>query len=209
MELGYAISVYKAQGSEFERVYLVIPKRRTGLLSKELLYTGLTRASRHCTILIEDDIGSLVRLYRRESSQLARVNASLFSFKPVPDELRHMHSWYEEGKIHSTLTAFMVRSKSEVIIANMLAERDIPFTYETLLFAPDGTFYLPDFTITWNGEKWFWEHFGRMDLEEYRNKAETKRAWYERHFPGHVVTTMESPNLTKDADEIIRGHFEG
>lgn len=70
--------------------------------------------------------------------------------RPVPDALQNM-DWYEEGKVHETLADFMVRSKSEVIIANMLAERKLSFAYETPLFAPDGTFYLPDFTITWRG----------------------------------------------------------
>ena len=102
----------------------------------------------------------------------------------------------------------MVRSKSEVIIANMLAERDIPFRYEVPLFASDGTFYLPDFTIKARGEEWYWEHLGRLDLDEYRNHWETKKAWYDRFFPGHLVVTQESGNLSHDADSLIRQHFE-
>ena len=54
----------------------------------------------------------------------------------------------EDGRIHHTLADVVVRSKSEVIIANMLHERGISFRYERPLRAPDGTFYLPDFTIT-------------------------------------------------------------
>ena len=38
LELAYAISVHKSQGSEFDYVYIVIPKRDTHLLSMELLY---------------------------------------------------------------------------------------------------------------------------------------------------------------------------
>jgi hypothetical protein len=67
-----------------------------------------------------------------------------------------MFEWYEEGKIHRALANYMVRSKSEVIIANMLFERDIPFIYEMALYAQDGTMVLPDFTINWRGETWFW-----------------------------------------------------
>ena len=47
----------------------------------------------------------------------------------------------------------MVRSKSQVIIANMLFDRDIPFRYERPMYAQDGTFHLPDFTVTWRGEE--------------------------------------------------------
>ena len=43
-EDAFAITVHKAQGSEFERVLLVLPDAGHRVLSRELLYTGLTRA---------------------------------------------------------------------------------------------------------------------------------------------------------------------
>lgn len=207
LELAYAISVHKAQGSEFDRTYFVIPKHKQSLLSRGPFYTGLTRAGQHCTLLIEEDISPLLSMCRLEKSRLLRINASLFSFQPVPQELRKLGDWYEEGKIHSTLAEYMVRSKSEVIIANMLFDRDIPFTYEEPLFAPDGTFDLPDFTITWQGEDWYWEHLGRLDDEGYSNHWDTKRAWYEEHFPGRLVTTEESGELSREAAARIASHF--
>ena len=204
IELGYAISVHKSQGSEFGRVYFIVPKHKTALLSLELFYTGLTRASLHCTLLVEEDILPLVSMRRPERSHLLHINSSLFGFKPVPEKFLSMGDWYEEGKIHRTLADSMVRSKSEVIIANMLFDRDITFFYEKPLFAPDGTFYLPDFTIMWAGDKWYWEHLGLTDDEEYMNHWDTKRAWYEKFFPGKLVTTEESGNLSKDAESIIK-----
>jgi len=192
LELAYAISVHKAQGSEFQRVYFILPKHKRGLLSRELFYTGLTRAQIHCTLLIQEDIAPILSLRRPENSHLARINSSLFKFRPVPREFQTMHEWYEEGKIHRTLTEQMVRSKSEVIIANILAERNIPFKYEVPLYAPDGTFYLPDFTITWRGEEWYWEHLGMLHDESYRSHWETKRAWYEKHgFADRLIITSE------------------
>jgi exodeoxyribonuclease V alpha subunit len=207
LELAYAVSIHKAQGSEFDHVYFVVPKHKQTLLSRELFYTGLTRAARHCTLLIEEDISPLLSMRRLERSRLLRINASLFSFRPVPDDLRTLGGWYEEGRIHSTLTEYMVRSKSEVIIANLLFDREISFQYETPLFAPDGTFYLPDFTIRWHGQDWYWEHLGRLEDEDYRNHWETKQAWYDAHFPGRLVTTVDSGDLTKDAAELINSHF--
>ena len=85
----------------------------------------------------------------------------------------------------------------------LLHDRRVPFTYEMPLFAPDGTFYLPDFTIRVAGETWFWEHWGRMDLEPYRNHIETKREWYERFFPGRLLETAESGDLSIDAAAMI------
>lgn len=207
LELAYAISVHKAQGSEFDRVYFIVPKNKTALLSPELFYTGLTRASQHCTLLVEDDISPLLSLRRPEKSHLARISSSLFTFRPVREELQQMGGWYEEGKIHQTLAEFMVRSKSEVIIANMLHEREIPFKYEVPLYAANGTFYLPDFTITWRGEDWYWEHLGLMEQDKYRNHWETKQTWYNRFFPNSLVTTQEGGDLSKQADELIQQYF--
>jgi exodeoxyribonuclease V alpha subunit len=42
----YAMTVHKSQGSEFERVALVLPRDASPLLTRELLYTGITRAKR-------------------------------------------------------------------------------------------------------------------------------------------------------------------
>src|SRR5205814_6242934 len=80
LELAYAISVHKAQGSDFERVYFVVPKQKAALLSPELFYTGITRATRHCTIFIEEDVSPLLRIHRPEASHLVGINCSLFEF---------------------------------------------------------------------------------------------------------------------------------
>lgn len=149
----------------------------------------------------------LQSLRRRKKSHLLCINSSLFDFRPLSDDLLDMSGWYEEGKIHNTLAGFMVRSKSEVIISNMLSERGITFRYETELSAPDGTFYLPDFTVTYRGEKWYWEHWGMMNEDKYRNHAETKKKWYAEHFPGRLRETTESPSLSADADAIIKKRF--
>lgn len=207
LELAYAITVHKSQGSEFDRVYFIVPKHKKALLSRELFYTGLTRACRHCTLLIEEDISPLLSLRRPEKSCLLGINSSLFSFQPVSDELLTISEWYEEGKIHKTLADAMVRSKSEVIIANMLFERDIPFNYEIPLYAPDGTFYLPDFTITWRGERWYWEHLGLLDQTQYIKHWEQKKKWYDKYFKEQLLITEESGKLSKDANSLINKYF--
>ena len=40
----FAMTVHKAQGSEFEQLWLVLPERFNRVLSRELVYTGMTRA---------------------------------------------------------------------------------------------------------------------------------------------------------------------
>jgi len=207
LELAYAISVHKAQGSDFERIYVIVPKSNQALLSKELFYTSLTRSRRHCTLLVEQDISVLVGMRRPESAKLSRINSSLFSFNPIPEELLQLRGWFEEGRIHRTLADTMVRSKSEVIISNMLHEREIPFQYEVPLYASDGSFFLPDFTITWRGEKYYWEHVGMLHRADYRAHWKTKKTWYGRYFPGKLLITEESGDLSKITEEIIKKHF--
>jgi exodeoxyribonuclease V alpha subunit len=43
-ETAFAMTVHKSQGSEFDRVLLILPERESPVLSRELLYTGITRA---------------------------------------------------------------------------------------------------------------------------------------------------------------------
>ncbi|WP_349811223.1 AAA family ATPase [Xanthomonas dyei] len=45
-ESAFAMTVHKAQGSEFDHVWLQLPTRDARVLSRELLYTGITRARR-------------------------------------------------------------------------------------------------------------------------------------------------------------------
>lgn len=47
----YAMTIHKTQGSEFDHVVMVLPKKSNNkLLSRELLYTGITRAKSHLSI---------------------------------------------------------------------------------------------------------------------------------------------------------------
>jgi hypothetical protein len=207
LELAYAISVHKAQGSEFDRTYVIVPKSKTALLSPELFYTAVTRATVHCTLMVEQDVSVLINIRRPEKSHLLQINSSLFEFRPVPEPLLNLGSWYEEGKIHEALVGSMVRSKSEVIVANLLTAAGIPFRYEVPLFAPDGTFYLPDFTIDWRGKKFFWEHLGMLRDPKYRKAWEAKKKWYTKHFPDVLMVTEESPKLSKIAQALIKKTF--
>ncbi len=51
LELAWALTVHKSQGSEFDRVVLVLPPADSPLLTREILYTALTRARSGATIL--------------------------------------------------------------------------------------------------------------------------------------------------------------
>ncbi|HEX8165476.1 MAG TPA: AAA family ATPase [Beijerinckiaceae bacterium] len=203
LELAYAVSVHKAQGSEFEHTFVIIPAPDRRSLSPELVYTAVTRAKRHCTLLVQRDISSLLDARRRENARTPQINSSLFIFHPAAPELIQRRGWYETGKIHKALSGDMVRSKSEVIIANLLHEHEVPFTYETPLLAPDGTLKLPDFTVTWRGETFYWEHLGMLDQTHYSDQWKAKRAWYDKWFPGRLLITEDGAELSHQTKATI------
>ncbi len=51
VETAWAMTVHKSQGSEFDDVVLVLPNEESRVMSRELLYTGVTRAKRTVTII--------------------------------------------------------------------------------------------------------------------------------------------------------------
>jgi exodeoxyribonuclease V alpha subunit len=55
-ETVYAMTVHKSQGSEFEHVVLVLPDKESPVLTRELLYTGLTRARKSVRILGDESV---------------------------------------------------------------------------------------------------------------------------------------------------------
>ena len=90
--------------------------------------------------------------------------------------------YLEDGLIHMTRKGIAVRSKSEVIIADLLYSKGIDFEYERPLDL-DGDRKLPDFTIadSDSGETYYWEHLGMLQRPSYRRKWEAKKAWYTAH----------------------------
>jgi exodeoxyribonuclease V alpha subunit len=55
-ETVFAMSVHKSQGSEFDAVAVVLPERASPVVSRELLYTAVTRARHHVTIYATRDV---------------------------------------------------------------------------------------------------------------------------------------------------------
>ena len=54
LEHAYAITIHKAQGSEFDVVILAVPQASNMLLTRNLLYTGITRAKKMIIVLSND-----------------------------------------------------------------------------------------------------------------------------------------------------------
>jgi len=54
VETWWAMTIHKSQGSEFDHVVVSLPQRGSPVLSRELLYTGVTRARNRVTILADE-----------------------------------------------------------------------------------------------------------------------------------------------------------
>lgn len=81
VETAWAMTVHKSQGSEFDTVLVVLPEHESRVLSRELLYTAVTRA-RESVVLFASEAAvrfTISRSAERTSglgARLARVDAS-------------------------------------------------------------------------------------------------------------------------------------
>lgn len=77
----YASTVHKAQGSEFDRVLLVLPDADARVLSRELLYTALTRARRRVVLWAAPE--ALERALERRTWRDSGLDARLRALSPA------------------------------------------------------------------------------------------------------------------------------
>ncbi|GAA4785587.1 hypothetical protein GCM10023200_19400 [Actinomycetospora chlora] len=182
LELAWALTVHKSQGSEFGLVVLMLPEH-LGRLSRELVYTALTRQTQRIVLCHQGSLDDLLDLTRSTGSEAARRYTDLVrSADPVtvssPDG-QHAHV-VDRGLGHITGNGVLVRSKNEVIVAGILDDL-VPgqWRYEEPFTGSDGRSVLPDFTIVLpDGRLVLWEHLGMLDSPAYEEAWQRKRAWY-------------------------------
>ncbi len=181
LELAYALTVHKAQGSEFDVVFVVVPNPCRPL-SRELLYTALTRQKQRVVLLHQGDLHGLRDFSGSERSEVSRRLTSLLRDGRRPLVLTERgQDVRDEGLIHRTRRGELVRSKSELIIANLLSsEFEVDYTYEFELRASDGSVRYPDFFVDDSaaGSKLYIEHLGLLDDPTYARRWAAKERWY-------------------------------
>lgn len=182
LELAYALTVHKAQGSEFDVVFVVAPNPCRPL-SRELLYTALTRQTRKVVLLHQGDLHKLRDFSGSERSEVSRRLTSLLRDNRRPLTLVERGQVVrDEGLVHRTRRGELVRSKSELILANMLfVEFGVTdYVYEAELRAPDGSVRYPDFFVedAAAGMKLYIEHLGLLDDPTYARRWAAKERWY-------------------------------
>jgi hypothetical protein len=179
LELAWAVTVHKAQGSEFGMTFLILPARVN--VSRELMYTALTRQKDKVIILHEGTLSDLRDLAQPWRSETARRLTDLFHApEPITLQIRGMAGRFDRTLLHVSPSGIPMASKNEVIIAGLL-DQLVPgqWLYEEPLTGADGRIVHPDFTITArDGRTVYWEHAGMLDLPDYVKKWELKKVWY-------------------------------
>ena len=68
-EIAYAMSIHKSQGSEFDEVMIILPDVDVPILTRELIYTAVTRARKKVSLWARPDILQIAisRRIRRHS----------------------------------------------------------------------------------------------------------------------------------------------
>lgn len=110
----------------------------------------------------------------------------------IPTNESYIKTWYEKHPSSQNATPYInifytsknepVRSKSEVILADIFASNGIPYVYEPLLVMQNGQVYYPDFLLlnVRLRKTFVFEHFGLMDNPEYAARSVTKINHYHR-----------------------------
>ena len=178
----------------------------------------------HCPDVKTEEIYSFLSKDRQKLIEAGDEAAELFiqEWKSVPvigkefDE--SSPEFFSDGGIR-------VRSKSELLIANELEKRNLPYRYEYPVTLDNQrtidnqrtvdnqrtidnqrTVY-PDFMVlnTKTRTEYLWEHFGMMDNPEYANKAVLKQRAYtlSGYFPGkNLIITWETKTVPISMSQV-------
>lgn len=203
LQLAYALTVHKCQGSQFKNIVAVL-KKDCGMLSKELIYTALTRHEDKLYIIGDEDLDFLVEYLKNTNSELIRRYTGIFG---LPSIIEFDNNYYQKGLIHIGDGGQLLRSKSEVIIWNKLYEHRNEFEsiYEKR-FAKNRL--LPDFTIINNSGniEFIWEHLGLTnDLSYAKRWKEKEKIYKENGFTekkGNLIITRDNEKGAIDSEDI-------
>jgi len=170
---------------------------------------------------------SVIKSCRRHLCELPETPVEMV-YDEIPDELKeivmpltesdkhYIKRWneaefeqlnYKEGeKKYATERGDLVRSKSEMVIANLLFIKGIPYRYECALQIC-GRIVYPDFTVldVKKRKDIYWDHFGVLDDYEYAVKALRKMREYSLAgliAENRIIVTAETTDEPLDSGKI-------
>lgn len=78
MDLSYALTVHKSQGSECDEILLLLPSGSVSMASRELAYTAITRAKKKVVIL---EVKGMLDNFLNAEGNMRRNCGLLYQFK--------------------------------------------------------------------------------------------------------------------------------
>ncbi len=191
-ELAYAITVHKSQGSGFDHTFFILPKSQA-LLSKELIYTAITRSKRSLTLFIQGEPGqsfneSVLEIARRRTFCDSRKTTLLLD-KPFRYYNLEADGKYIESRVE------LIIYQALRYIQNQGEFGEFQFMYEEYPTVNGEKIAVKvDFTIvTKNGNTWYWEHLGRLGNRKYEWVWENVKlpTYRESQLYSNLITTDE------------------
>lgn len=196
INFGYAITVHKSQGSDFDHVILVLPDKSL-FVTKELLYTAITRPKEMLHIIVNKKLekelpAMLVEAFLR--SEVEAHDSLLFG---------HKHEYRRPFKLTlSDGSVVALASKIEYMIADCLDKLNVKFEYECSDFLEKYRFK-PDFKFRINDKTFYLEHLGNLN-RRYANTRNWKFDIYKKAgYADNLITTSE-----RDEDSNVKAVIE-
>lgn len=203
---GYQFYMLEMPGNK-KRIYLPVSERAqvAALMQKRYDQKIVVEVNRQLSVINHFLKGFKPNPFKKIYHSLSEIRREMIVPYEISDE-EYIARWKAceyQGKAFRddipeqyTSKGERVRSKSEVMIADALAQAGIPYRYEHPLEL-EGITYYPDFQILRISDlqEMHWEHFGMMEDPEYSKEAMRKIRTYERNgmLPGiNMIYTMES-----------------
>lgn len=206
-DLAYAITVHKAQGSGFNHCFFIVPKK-PGLLSKELIYTALTRSRESITLFVQGDkeepFEKSVLEKARSRSYTESRRTSLLLDKPYRYYALEVDGIFIESRVELLIYQALKEAQKE------FGEDEFKFFYEIKPTVADVQLPIKtDFTLITKKGIWYWEHLGRLGNKKYEwTWHNVKKKTYDEYgLMDKLITTDErngiNPDKIKEIIEII------
>ena len=172
----------------------------------KMLRRLVSREDKKSILYRSDKVYSLMSSERQKLVDPILISEREYAEKWEKEEYKK-NEYKPEEKVYSTKKGDMVRSKSEVMLADMYYELGIPYRYEAELRLDNGRTTYPDFTVldVANRRIIYHEHMGLLDDEEYRYHNLRKIEEYRKNdiFAGkNLFITHESSGCPLNIREI-------